>query len=758
MKKLIINNKGITLIALVVTIILLILLAGISINILLGQNGVITKAIESKEIHEKGEIREALEMAKTNVIDYESSSVYIKLEDYMACIRNKNALNGYNLTKEEKYNDATYYITINNKYVYSVAQIENNVVIDEIGSIKKILPKIEEIQLEEQTTNSIKIKVKGRNAETYEFYIKEKDKEYKEIDGKEEGKNKDSYDIGDASHEYGNLEQGKKYELKVIAKNKNGSDEKIYEEVILGRIPTPTIEISDADIWTKSKKVTITTVNGYTTKYTLDKTIPSETNGEEYTGEFTVDKNCTIIAVNIDKVGQTDSGSSRTVTKIDNLPPTGSINVTTTTNSATITVTAQDADETEEYGKSGIRGYYYSKDGGNNYTSITTKASYTFEGLEQSTDLNIKVKIEDVAGNIKEIDTTKKTETVPEPKITIANANTWTKGNKKITISQLSGYTIKYTTNKTIPSVSNGTNYTGEFSVSSNCTITAAYFDNTNQMGKAITAEVTKIDKTQPGKATINTNGYSSGRYTTSGTVSLTASATDSYGEIDHYEFTINGGSSVASTSNPYSITDDYCSKTVYARAVDKAGNIGAWSDAVVVKKGKTLASVASQGQFVSYNGANWRVYTNDGSTVVLAGHAASSLTLSGYDNWANCETILNNTANTQLNSTYATYARSINSYDALNLLSSWGFRSYWLATTTGPNSNGVLTYYGVHILDSDGDYGINAIYENICVTHTNGGVVNQPFTFNVAALVNLKTGLVTSGMSGGVWQLVAPR
>ena len=73
MKKLIINNKGITLIALVVTIILLILLAGISINILLGQNGVITKAIESKEIHEKGEIREALEMAKTNVIDYESS-------------------------------------------------------------------------------------------------------------------------------------------------------------------------------------------------------------------------------------------------------------------------------------------------------------------------------------------------------------------------------------------------------------------------------------------------------------------------------------------------------------------------------------------------------------------------------------------------------------------------------------------------------------------------------------------------------------
>ena len=763
MKKIIVNNKGITLIALVVTIILLIILAGISISLIFGEKGIIARAIEAKEIQQKGEIKEALEIAKTNVINYDST-VFTYLEDYMKYIRkskdDKMILNGYKITKEEKYNESTYYITVNNKYVYSVAQIENNVVIDEIGSVKNIPPKIEALELEEQTTNSIKIKVKGRVVESYEFYIKEENEEkYRDKDGKIDGNNKDNYDIEEINYEYENLEQGKTYDIKVVAKNKNGSVEKIYEKVTLGRIPTPTIEVADSDTWTKSKKVTITTANGYITKYTTDGSIPDETNGEEYKGEFTVNKNCTIVAINLDSIGQMDSGSTRKITKVDTLEPIGSISTDSGTNSIKVTVTAQDQDATLESGKSEIKGYYYSIDGGSSYTNITVDTSYTFTDLTQTSNYNIKVKIEDNAGNIRELDTTEKTTIVPEPTITIADANTWTKGTKRITISQISGYTIKYTIDKTIPSVSNGTTYTGAFTVDSNCIITAAYFDSTNQMGKAITAEVTKIDTTAPGKATINTNGYTAGKYTTSATVTLTASANDSYGEIDHYEFSINGGSSVASTSNPYSISDNYCSKTVYARAVDKAGNIGAWSDAVVVKKGKTLASVASQGQLVSYNGANWRVYTNDGSTVVLAGHALSNVTLSGYSHWANCVTNLNNIAtNYQLNTTYATYARSINYNDSLSLLVSWGFRGYWLATTHGPAGNGVWTYYGVEIINGNGEYGYESQYENIYVTHTNGYTANQPFTYNVGALVALKTGLITSGTSGGVWQLVAPR
>ena len=42
------ENKGITLIALVVTIIVLLILAGISITMLTGQNGILNRATEAK--------------------------------------------------------------------------------------------------------------------------------------------------------------------------------------------------------------------------------------------------------------------------------------------------------------------------------------------------------------------------------------------------------------------------------------------------------------------------------------------------------------------------------------------------------------------------------------------------------------------------------------------------------------------------------------------------------------------------------------
>ena len=63
-------SKGITLIALVITIIVLLILAGVSIAMLTGENGVLTKATESKEqteiAQEKEEITLAYSAAKTN--------------------------------------------------------------------------------------------------------------------------------------------------------------------------------------------------------------------------------------------------------------------------------------------------------------------------------------------------------------------------------------------------------------------------------------------------------------------------------------------------------------------------------------------------------------------------------------------------------------------------------------------------------------------------------------------------------------------
>ena len=57
------NNKGITLIALVITIIVLLILAGVSIAMLTGQNGILTQANNAKSNTAKAEIAEKVNMA-----------------------------------------------------------------------------------------------------------------------------------------------------------------------------------------------------------------------------------------------------------------------------------------------------------------------------------------------------------------------------------------------------------------------------------------------------------------------------------------------------------------------------------------------------------------------------------------------------------------------------------------------------------------------------------------------------------------------
>lgn len=57
------QSKGITLIALVITVIVLLILAGVTIATLTGDNGLLQKAGESKNINEKGQIEEQIKLA-----------------------------------------------------------------------------------------------------------------------------------------------------------------------------------------------------------------------------------------------------------------------------------------------------------------------------------------------------------------------------------------------------------------------------------------------------------------------------------------------------------------------------------------------------------------------------------------------------------------------------------------------------------------------------------------------------------------------
>lgn len=56
------KQKGITLIALVVTIVVLLILAGVSINLLLGDNGIIKKTTEAKEEYSKSSVKEKVNL------------------------------------------------------------------------------------------------------------------------------------------------------------------------------------------------------------------------------------------------------------------------------------------------------------------------------------------------------------------------------------------------------------------------------------------------------------------------------------------------------------------------------------------------------------------------------------------------------------------------------------------------------------------------------------------------------------------------
>lgn len=65
------NNKGITLIALVVTIIVLLILAGVSIAMLTGQNGILTRSSEASEQSAVAGAKEKVTLAVNEAItDY----------------------------------------------------------------------------------------------------------------------------------------------------------------------------------------------------------------------------------------------------------------------------------------------------------------------------------------------------------------------------------------------------------------------------------------------------------------------------------------------------------------------------------------------------------------------------------------------------------------------------------------------------------------------------------------------------------------
>ena len=124
------GNNGITLIALIVTIIILIILAGISINLVLGENGIIQKAKEASEASTRAEAEEKLNMDIMDMyIDYEQKGKSLTLQDLSNLPKYDNNITEVNIEQEKAI------VIYDGKYVF---EIDKNLKVEYIGEAKGI--------------------------------------------------------------------------------------------------------------------------------------------------------------------------------------------------------------------------------------------------------------------------------------------------------------------------------------------------------------------------------------------------------------------------------------------------------------------------------------------------------------------------------------------------------------------------------------------------------------------------------------------
>ena len=106
------ENRGITLIALVVSIIVLLILAGVSISMLTGQNGILKRATEAKNTTEVASEKEGIQMAvTTSQMASDNYTTSIKKDSLQSEL---NSYFGKEKTTLEDNKDGSYTVTMNN--------------------------------------------------------------------------------------------------------------------------------------------------------------------------------------------------------------------------------------------------------------------------------------------------------------------------------------------------------------------------------------------------------------------------------------------------------------------------------------------------------------------------------------------------------------------------------------------------------------------------------------------------------------------
>ena len=395
------RSKGITLVALVITIIILLILSTISIQALT-HTGLFASVNKAKLETKRSQIAEwlGLRLLEEQMKNPSGTAEEIITETRNSVIENKNEL--LNMGKEVNIEDTSieedgeqvdiYFYVIVDKDVYKVDMVGAKF----IGEQGKMLPVIR-LESLTSTTNSIKIKVRtSRNqGGKLEYYIKaEEDKNYTLKQTKED----------DSEYIFEELEQNKKYNIKVIAKAENGQQAELTVEKTTGNVT----ELKQGDVefiyfvdgividkstWT-NKNVTVTAkINSNVDIGTFK--IQTSNGGENWKDGISqlFTENGTMYVILTDGINY-GGAATVNVTNIDTTKPVVT-EATATTNSIKIIATDE---------ASGIVGYAITTSNTSptdaSYTKIANTKTFetTVTGKTEGTTYYIWVK--DQAGNI----------------------------------------------------------------------------------------------------------------------------------------------------------------------------------------------------------------------------------------------------------------------------------------------------------------------------------------------------------------------
>ena len=306
---------------------------------------------------------------------------------------------------------------------------------------------------------------------------------------------------------------------------------------------------------------------------------------DKYESPITVTDNCEIYARISNSAGPSINYATGNVENIDRLEPkTFTPSATNTTNSITLTGSAEDAEATETDGCSGIDVYYFSIDGGEwEPENGQLETSYTFSGLVQGKDYTLKMKAVDKAGNEREsVEITCTTGSVPglikDQNVTFSySPTTFTRGNVTVTIeTDISGYTLQYS----IDGTASWQNYSTPIIMETNGIVHAKLVDNSGQEGDSASANITIIDKLDPIEPTLQVTEV------TENSITVQASATDqaqtseyASSGIKGYQFSKDDGKTwepqTPQTSGRYTFNNltENTSYTLKVKAIDNATN-----------------------------------------------------------------------------------------------------------------------------------------------------------------------------------------